>query len=398
MAKIYGQIERAQFEVKSSDYATGVVALVWWNTTEGRLKSDDGATVRAFLRNDTKCVVGNHATAANNIRFHRGASGVLQFVTGDNATAEGTLATTLNQISFRAENYTTGARPAAANSGRIIWNTTTGNAQGDTGAGWVDLGIGTNTVLDANFRQSAGLSVVGRSANTTGNTADITGVDGQVLRVSGTTLGFGTIVAAGLASNSVTTVKITDANVTLAKLDATANLSVAKAWATFTGVQASGTYGRSGTTITNTLASHGMTTGQKAYLTFSAGTGGTATSGFYTITNTGTNTFTVTDTASGSITGSPAVSRDIWLKASYGITSIARAGTGSYDFVQSVTADANFALSTSCSVDGGYNLVDIDSATPPTSTTFRLSVVKLTGAGAPVAADPSRVSITIFGN
>lgn len=54
----------------------------------------------------------------------------------------------------------------------------------------------------------AGLSLVGRSANTTGATAAITGTDGQVARVSGTTLGFGTIAAAGIASGSVTTAKL----------------------------------------------------------------------------------------------------------------------------------------------------------------------------------------------
>ncbi|RTL03494.1 hypothetical protein EKK58_12910 [Candidatus Dependentiae bacterium] len=53
--------------------------------------------------------------------------------------------------------------------------------------------IASNAVTDAKFRQSAGLSVVGRSANTTGNVADITGTANQVLRVSGTTLGFGSI-------------------------------------------------------------------------------------------------------------------------------------------------------------------------------------------------------------
>ena len=70
----------------------------------------------------------------------------------------------------------------------------------------------------------------------------------------------------------------------------------------------SGTYGRSTTTVTVTSNSHGFSNGQVLYLVFSAGTGGTATSGVYTISNVTTNTFDVTDTASGTITGSPAVS------------------------------------------------------------------------------------------
>lgn len=66
-----------------------------------------------------------------------------------------------------------------------------------------------NTVGNIDIRQSAGLSVIGRSANSTGDVADITGTtDGQVLRVSGTTLGFGTVATAGLADGSVTMAKI----------------------------------------------------------------------------------------------------------------------------------------------------------------------------------------------
>lgn len=62
-----------------------------------------------------------------------------------------------------------------------------------------------NGVTDAKLRQSAGLSVVGRSANTTGNVADITaGTDGHVLRRSGTSLTFGFVTAANLSRSVVT--------------------------------------------------------------------------------------------------------------------------------------------------------------------------------------------------
>jgi hypothetical protein len=64
--------------------------------------------------------------------------------------------------------------------------------------------LGFGTVASAGLRDSAALSVIGRSANSTGVPADIAGTDGQVLRVSGTTLGFGTIASAGLTNNSVT--------------------------------------------------------------------------------------------------------------------------------------------------------------------------------------------------
>lgn len=55
-------------------------------------------------------------------------------------------------------------------------------------------GVTNNSITNAMLRQSVALSVIGRSANSTGNVADITAsTDGHVLRRSGSTLGFGTI-------------------------------------------------------------------------------------------------------------------------------------------------------------------------------------------------------------
>ena len=54
--------------------------------------------------------------------------------------------------------------------------------------------VATNGISDAMLRQSAGLSVIGRSTNSTGDVADITAAsDYQVLRRSGTSIGFGAI-------------------------------------------------------------------------------------------------------------------------------------------------------------------------------------------------------------
>jgi hypothetical protein len=84
-------------------------------------------------------------------------------------------------------------------------------AAGVVGWGALDLadadGV-TGLLPHANLASLAGLSVFGRGVNSSGAMGAITGADGQVLRVAGTTLGFGAIVTAG----------ITDANVTLAKL------------------------------------------------------------------------------------------------------------------------------------------------------------------------------------
>lgn len=74
------------------------------------------------------------------------------------------------------------------------------------------ISVDTNGITDALFRQSAGLSLVGRFANSTGNVADITaGTDNQVLRRSGTSIGFG---AVNLASSDAVTGDLAFANIT----------------------------------------------------------------------------------------------------------------------------------------------------------------------------------------
>ena len=65
------------------------------------------------------------------------------------------------------------------------------------------------------------------------------------------------------------------------------------------------TYGRSGTTVTVTQASHGLTTGQVIGIEFSAGTGGAATNGNYAVTVSSSSVFTLTDINTGTITASP---------------------------------------------------------------------------------------------
>ena len=61
-----------------------------------------------------------------------------------------------------------------------------------------------------------------------------------------------------------------------------------------------GTYSRTGQTITVTIVDHGLATGTRLFLEF---TSGGATTNAYTITVTGDDTFTVEDTVSGTITG-----------------------------------------------------------------------------------------------
>ncbi|MCS6944180.1 MAG: hypothetical protein RMK97_01985 [Sutterellaceae bacterium] len=82
----------------------------------------------------------------------------------------------------------------------------------DGGAGGnVTLSIGSGAVTNAMLRNSAALSVIGRSSNSSGSPADITAsTDGHVLRRSGTTLGFGQVSTAGIADAAVTDAKLRD--------------------------------------------------------------------------------------------------------------------------------------------------------------------------------------------
>lgn len=71
--------------------------------------------------------------------------------------------------------------------------TLTGDVTG-SGTGSFAATIANNAVTDAKLRQSAALSVVGRSANSTGDVADISAsTDGNILRRNGTSIGFGSI-------------------------------------------------------------------------------------------------------------------------------------------------------------------------------------------------------------
>lgn len=139
--QIYGELYRSQFERLAADPVAGCTNRFHWNTTEGRAKYDTGAAFRAFLANDGVCVIGNHASAGNNIRLHRGATSLLQFVLGSDATAEGTLSTNIAQTSSRVEGYATGSLPvtAAANAGRLLWDTTLKHLKVDDGTAIRDL-------------------------------------------------------------------------------------------------------------------------------------------------------------------------------------------------------------------------------------------------------------------
>lgn len=93
-----------------------------------------------------------------------------------------------------------GGGSPGGSSGQVQFNdagafggfTVGGDATLDTSTG--ALTIGSNKIVDTMLRQSAGLSVIGRAANSTGNVADITAsATGQVLRYAGSSIGFGAL-------------------------------------------------------------------------------------------------------------------------------------------------------------------------------------------------------------
>jgi hypothetical protein len=127
----------------------------------------------------------------------------------------------------------------------------------------------------------------------------------------------GGITSAKLAANSVTTTAITNANVTTAKLDATVQGNIAKAWINFNGDPLSGTYTQSGTTVTVSATSHGMVAGQKFYIDI---TSGTAVDGAYVVATAATNSFTYTAGTSLSTSGNMTIQARV--NSSYNISSV----------------------------------------------------------------------------
>lgn len=76
-------------------------------------------------------------------------------------------------------------------------------------AGITEGQIADNAITNEKLRDSAALSVIGRAANSSGDPADIVaGTDGYVLRRSGTALGFGQVLSAGIANGAITAGKI----------------------------------------------------------------------------------------------------------------------------------------------------------------------------------------------
>ena len=77
-------------------------------------------------------------------------------------------------------------------------------------------------------------------------------------------------------------------------------------------VSKSGTWSRTGTTVTVTINDNGLVNGQRVFLDIAAGT--TMRDGVYEVSNVTTNTFTVVSVTSGTATGTVTMYTDIYLE------------------------------------------------------------------------------------
>ena len=135
-------------------------------------------------------------------------------------TTSGSVAIDTTKVPYIAAGFSTGflkytgAAWAFDNTTYISAIALTGDVTGTYSAGNITTTIGANKVTNSMLRQSAALSVIGRSANTTGNVADITAVtNGVFLGTRSNTLSFLTINLSDLPTNVVSSISLTTDNV-----------------------------------------------------------------------------------------------------------------------------------------------------------------------------------------
>lgn len=107
------------------------------------------------------------------------------------------------------------AENAQDDVGGILTDTATVDFTYNDIANTITADVIANSISNSLLRDSGALSVIGRSANSSGDPADISAVaaSDSVLRESGSVLGFGTIATAGIANTAVTAAKMVNSGV-----------------------------------------------------------------------------------------------------------------------------------------------------------------------------------------
>lgn len=147
---IYGELYRAQLERVIADPTPAVPSRVLWNSVTGKFIVDSGSAIRPVLINDDKCWFGNAgaggAVSASNVRVNRSAAGTIQFLLGNDATAEGSASTSgtssaaaLAQVDKRVLNAAASSLPpvSASTIGRFAFVTDEAVPAYDNGSAWV---------------------------------------------------------------------------------------------------------------------------------------------------------------------------------------------------------------------------------------------------------------------
>lgn len=198
---VFGQLKKACLEILSAQPSSSTQGRVWYNSTTGKNEFDNGTQKRALLANDDKAIIGNSGTAGFNIRFHRAANGLLQYVLGSDVTAEGTRSTNLAEISGKMENYTDAGKPTFGNAGRLAYLNDLAQLSLDIGTSWKYL-------ADTNTAQTLTNKTINASNNTISNITNAmvnsgSATSGQALTANG--LGGAAWVTPGASENVTTT-------------------------------------------------------------------------------------------------------------------------------------------------------------------------------------------------
>lgn len=209
----------------------------------GTLTDGNGTTVNGtsidlggLFTADVSFDVDSHQISFMNVdSFSIGVPGNALFIVGNTGGIE--LISTYAPLQL-APTATASLPSAVSYIGSILYDIDTDTVKYSDGIDWIELGAGggsgvtdgdkgdivvtgsgatwtidDNVVDFAKFQDSvAGLSVIGRATNTGGNFAEIVAsVDGNVLTLNGTSLGFGTVTTAGITNSAITYAKLQNA-------------------------------------------------------------------------------------------------------------------------------------------------------------------------------------------
>lgn len=194
--------------------STAMLNITTSQTVLERLTSTVGPRL-AFTDGSVEWQAGFENALNKNFVITSGGSSVFRITPTGDVEINGTITAGSVQAASATANTLTTARTIAA-SGDITWSVLFNGGSNVTAAATIPV----NSIGNTKIRQSAALSVVGRAGNTLGDIADIaSSADHQVLRRSGTALGFGAI-ALNQAAAVTGTLPVTNGGIGVATLAA----------------------------------------------------------------------------------------------------------------------------------------------------------------------------------